>query len=253
MITGSKEYLDGIVKTHQCPEHGHKLVVAWAAEEDSYVIRCGEGSHPELAPLKHGETQQREFIVEGHFPEEVTRQLTSTQQFKTGQLAKVDPLFNLLPSTDLATGERLPIEMVTMLIDYAGRYGLDAYRGHVLLMYGKPYISIDGYLWHANQTKQPYNLESRPLTEVERAAYQIPEGASAWLAKCSTGPDFGVFTGLGVVTKEEMTEVSKKDKTKLRSPVVAAHPWQLAQKRAEWQALRRAFPIGETEKETDEA
>lgn len=229
MITGSKEYLDGIVKTHQCPEHGRKLVVAWHEGEDSYVIRCGEG----------------------HFPDEVTRELTRTQQFKQGQLEPVGEGLSLLPSTDLATGEKLPIHVVTALIDYAGRYGLDARRGHVVVMYGKPYITIDGYLWHANQTKQPYNLESRPLSEVERTVYQVPEGAHAWLAKCSIGPDFGVFTGLGIVTQEEMTETSKKDKTKLRSPVVAAHPWQLAQKRAEWQVLRRAFPIGVSEEEKE--
>lgn len=230
MITGSKEHLDGIAKTHQCPEHGHKLVVAWHAGENAYAIRCGEG----------------------HFPAEVTRELTPTQQFAAGKLQKVDPLFNLLPSADLATGDPLTPIMVQGLIAYASKYGLDAYRGHVVVMYGKPYITIDGYLFHANQTGQPYNLESRPLSETEKAAYQIPEGAHAWLAKCSIGPDFGVFTGLGVVTADEMTEKSKKRPDQLRSPVVAAHPWQLAQKRAEWQALRRAFPIGETEETKEE-
>jgi len=29
--------------------------------------------------------------------------------------------------------------------------------------------------------------------------------------------------------------------------LLSIHPWQLAQKRVEWQALRRAFPIGELE------
>ncbi len=230
MITGTKEYLDGIVKTHQCPEHGHKLVVAWHAEENSYAIRCGEG----------------------HFPAEVTRALTRTQEFKAGQLAPVGLGLDLLPKADLATGELLPPIIVQGLIAYAKKYGLDAYRSHIAIMYGKPYITIDGYLYHANQLGQPYNLESRPLSEVERTAYMVPAGAHAWLAKCAKGTDFGIFTGTGIVTQEEMTETSKRDKTKLRSPVVAAHPWQLAQKRAEWQALRRAFPIGESEEEKEE-
>ncbi|MBA7580553.1 hypothetical protein ES708_22446 [subsurface metagenome] len=61
-----------------------------------------------------------------------------------------------------------------------------------------------------------------------------------------------MVSGLGIVTREEMEAKSPRDETKLRSPVVAAHPWQLAQKRAEWQALRRGFPIGESEYEKEE-
>lgn len=225
MITGKKEYLDEIVRTHMCPEHGKKLVVAWHAGENSYVIRCGEG----------------------HFPEEVTRALSRTEEFKAGQLQKVDPMFNLLPKTDVATGELLPPEMLGYLITYAKKYGLDAYRSHVVIMYGKPYISLDGYLYHANQQKIPYSLISRPLAQTERIDYQIPEGAHAWIATIDMLETRTYFTGLGIVTQEEMTATSMRDKNQLRSPVVAAHPWQLAQKRAEWQALRRAFPIGESE------
>jgi len=59
------------------------------------------------------------------------------------------------------------------------------------------------------------------------------------------------FGGIGIVTQEEMTEPSKRHPDQLRSPVVAKHPWQLAQKRAEWQAMRRAFPIGEPENEKE--
>ncbi len=230
MITGDKEKLDQIAQTHLCPEHGKKLVVAWDAGTKSYAIRCGEG----------------------HFPEEVTRELTRTQEFKAGKLEKVDPMFNLLPKTDMATGELLTPEAIQFLVDYANRYGLDAYRGHVVYMYGKPYIGLDGYLWHAKNSGRPYSLESKPLQREERIQYQIPEGAYAWLSTIRFEGLGNYLTGLGIVTSEEMTLTSKKDKTKLRSPVVAAHPWQLAQKRAEWQALRRAFPIGETEEAKEE-
>ncbi len=225
MITGEKEYLDEIVKTHMCPEHGKKLVVAWHAKENSYVIRCGEG----------------------HFPEEVTRELTRTQQFKAGQLEKVDPLFSLLPRTDLATGELLPPEMLTFLVTYAEKYALDAYRGHVVIMYGKPYISLDGYLYFAYRSHIPYQLRSRPLDNGERTTYQVGDHDYAWTCELVLPLTNQSFIGLGIVTQQEMTATSKKDKAQLRSPVVAAHPWQLAQKRAEWQALRRAFPIGESE------
>ena len=69
----------------------------------------------------------------------------------------------------------------------------------------------------------------------------------AWVAEVIFTDTGASFTGLGIVTYDEMTAKSNKNPDRLRSPVVAAHPWQLAQKRAEWQALRRAFPFGEIE------
>ena len=158
MITGTKEYLDGIVQTHSCPEHGAKLTIAWHAQENTYVIRCGEG----------------------HFPEEVVRQLTSTQEFKQGTRMAVGKGLDLLPRTDMATGEILSPHLIQGLINYARQYGLDPYRGHVMLLYGKPYIGIDGYLYHANQERIPYQLRSRPLEEDERKTYRIGENDHAW-------------------------------------------------------------------------
>lgn len=229
MIKGDKEYLDDIVLTHVCPEHGEKLCVAWHAKENSYVIRCSEG----------------------HFPEEVTRQLTPIQEHKAGKREAHAPIFELLPRKDLATNELLVPEVVKALMSYTYKYGLDPYRGHVVMMYGKPYISIDGYLYHASQTGKPYTLQSRPMTTKEITQYKIGKTDHAWLAKVTFTETGDEFTGLGIVTYEEMTAKSPRDTSKFRSPVVAAHPWQLAQKRAEWQALRRAFPIGESEEKQE--
>lgn len=252
MIKGSKEYLDDVAKNYVCSDHLTPVVVAWYGGEDSYVLRCGEG----------------------HFPEEVTRQLSLTEMYKTGeelpsfiedkiqqrqrrqamtqQKKPVDAQFALVPQTDLATGQLLLPEEVKSLILYAEKYTLDPYRGHVVLMYGKPYITLDGYLYHAKQTRIPYTLQSRPMTTEELTQYKIGETDHAWLAKVILTETGDEFSGVGIVTYEEMTAKSPRDETKLRSPVVAAHPWQLAQKRAEWQALRRAFPIGETKEVKDE-
>ncbi|GAI03522.1 unnamed protein product, partial [marine sediment metagenome] len=155
--------------------------------------------------------------------------------------------FALVPQTDLGTGELLVPEVIKALVRYADKYHLDPERGHVVLMYSKPYITIDGYLYHARQAGIPYSLSSYPLDEGQRKDYQIGEGDYAWLAQVMFGEKEETFTGLGIVTKDEMTATSKGKPEQLRSPVVAAHPQLLAQKRAEWQALRRAFPIGETE------
>jgi len=157
-----------------------------------------------------------------------------------------------LPRADLATGEMLAPEMVHALTVYAKKYGLDPYRGHVLIMYGKPYIGIDGYLYHANKLKVDYHLNSRPLTDDERLTYQVDEGDHAWVCELIIGDNIRSYIGQGIVTKAEIEAKSTRYPEQLRSPVVAAHPWQLAQKRAEWQTLRRGFPIGESEEEQKE-
>jgi len=229
MITGTKELLDQYVVSHRCPDHEDSLVVAWHAGENSYVVRCGHG----------------------HFPEEIVPTATKTQLYKRDQLPKADPLFNLLPKKDLATNELLTPEAIGFLVNYAERYGLDAYRGHVVYMYGQPYIGLDGYLYHANKEKIPYQLRSHPLDEIDRKTYLINENDHAWICEVVLPMGDQSFTGMGVVTREEMVAMSTKNPNKLRSPVVAAHPWQLAQKRAEWQALRRAFPIGESDKQEE--
>jgi hypothetical protein len=155
-------------------------------------------------------------------------------------------------AVDLGTGELLVPEVVRSLIAYAYKYDLDPVREHVVLMYGKPYVTLDGYLYHANRVNIPYTLQAWPMEEDKRKTYMVPDGAHAWLAEVIKGPSRSSFFGVGLVTQEEMTAKSSRDQTKLRSPVVAAHPWQLAQKRAEWQALRRAFPIGAEEPDQEE-
>ena len=122
----------------------------------------------------------------------------------------------------------------------------------MVLMYGKPYITIDGYLYHANRTNKPMDLRSRPLTPGEREGCQLNEGDHGWKAELSILPTRGFFVGVGIVTKEELEEEAKGKPGVKRFPVVASKPWQMAQKRAEWQALRRAFPIGEPENKEEE-
>ena len=230
MITGTKEYLEGICQTHLCPEHGRKLVVAWHAQEDSFVLRCGEG----------------------HYPEEVTREMTPTQEYKVGQRQTHGTALDFLYKDDLGNGKALTESQVSLLIRYAQHYGLDAFRGHVMMMYGAPYIGIDGYLYHAYKTKRPFSLISKPISTEEKPAYQLKEGDHGWIAELVFTDTGTRLSGIGIVTLEEMTARSDKKLDQLRAPVVAAHPWQLAQKRAEWQALRRAFPIGEVKQNREE-
>jgi len=251
MIKGDYDRLNDLAKYNVCTEHHSPVVVTWYSQDKCWTLRCDED----------------------HYPDTLTRQLSLTQEYKAGeelpsplkenveksmrrrqmqQGKQVAPrVFEGVPNKDLATGELLLPEQVKALMDYTYKYHLDPFRGHLVLMYGKPYVTIDGYLYHAKNTGIPYTLMSHPMTEDEKKAHMISLEDHAWLSIITfTGTD-QAFSGIGIVTQGEMTAKSPRDTTKLRSPVVAAHPWQLAQKRAEWQALRRAFPIGESEEKEE--
>ncbi len=269
MIKGEYDYLKALAEINECAEHGKPLTVATHPSEALWVLRCGEGTHEAIIKDHPGASYLQSETARGHYPDAIRHIPSLTEEFKQGTLAPGPIADNIkkrsrkqamstnkqlqtqvlgdLPKADLATGEMLAPDQVHALMTYAQKYGLDPYRGHVLIMYGKPYIGIDGYLYHANKTNTPYNLSSRPLDEEERTSYQIKEGDHAWLSYVTLFDPERSFQGIGIVTQDEIKAKSTKHPERLRSPVVAAHPWQLAQKRAEWQALRRAFPIGETE------
>lgn len=253
MIKGEKEYLDQIIGTHVCPEHQDKaLTVAWHPVE-GWAIRCGAGHYPiEVSRLPSlAELNRTGALPAGPVKDNIDRKEGRKLTQQPGKQPQVE--FALIPKADLATGELLSFQLIEALVRYAAKYDLDPSRGHVVVMYGQPYIGLDGYLYHAMRSKRPYSLRSRPLTPEEKSIFKIEEDAHAWTAEVLFADDNTSFSGLGIVTANELTAKSTKNPEKFRYPVVAEHPWQMAQKRAEWQALRRGFPIGDTPEEISHA
>jgi hypothetical protein len=252
MITGSKEKLDKIAANYQCSEHKQGLAVAWHTEQNTYVIRCASGEYPERVtriPSLTEQYKQGEPLPE---PLESNVKKAMVRREKSNAMSIDEALIDKYLGRDFVTGELIDKLMITALIDYTKRYGLDVQRGHVVVMYGKPYITLDGYLYHANRSGLKYKLESRPMKPSEYDDYKLSHDMHAWIATVKMIDGGGEFSGLGIVANTELTATSKKDSTKFAYPVVAAHPWQLAQKRAEWQALRRAFPMGEVNNDSND-
>ncbi len=246
MIKGESDYLTKLAAYNLCADHKSLLVVAWHAGDNAYVLRCGEDHYPDTLVRKSTLTEEYKRSPDVREPAAANLKRRAEAQ-ATGIVYKGEnDDWWLVPTTDLGSGETLSAITVHRLIKFALKYHLDPMRGHVVLMYGKPYITIDGYLYYANFQKISYTLTTRPLTDPERKTYLIPDGAHAWVSEIIDKSGEQSVIGLGVVTQEEMTELAKGKKDQLKSPVVAKHPWNMAQKRAEWQALRRAFPIGRT-------
>ncbi len=245
MIIGKQDELCQMVKTHGCPEHPNAmLTVAWHPPE-GYVIRCGENHYPEEIKAIPTLTELRK---EGQdLGQPINDRIDRNLAKRGGQSpeAATLPALTGIPPADLATGESVTIEVRRALAAWAASVGLRPELGHVALMYGKPYVEASGYLYHARQSRLSYDMEVRPLSVEERPTYQIPEGAHAWLCNITIKPDGTHVMGLGIVTLDEINAMSPKHPDKHRSPVVAAHPWHMAKKRAEHQALERAFPLGE--------
>jgi len=222
MITGTSDYLTPISETHVCADHGTPLTVAWLAKENTYALRCGKD----------------------HYPAEVTRIQTLTEEYKAGDPEVLGRLSPLVPRTDASTGEMLSPVAMGLLFAYAERYDLDPYRGHVVMMYGRPYPSLEGLEYRARNLRIPYSKTGRPLDDVALRSLGYQEGDIGWIS-CVTRIDTGeVSEGLGFITKAEREEPSKWDSSKRRSPVVAEKWGNMVVKRAEWQAMTRAFPLG---------
>ena len=252
MIKGEYDYLKDLASRNVCSEHGTPLLVATHPTDACYVLRCGEDHYPDV--IRRIPSLTEEFaqgtLPDGPIADNIKKR--SRKKAMTSQEPNKHTILGDIPTTDLATGDLLNQDMIRSLISYARKYDLDPYRGHVVIFYGKPYIGLDGYIYHANRSAKDYRIRSRPLTTEERLTYQIKDGDHAWTSEVVMQPFEEGFTGLGIVTQEELTETSRNKPGQLRYPVAAKHPHLLAQKRAEWQALRRAFPIGEPEKSPQE-
>lgn len=269
MITGDYDRLQGIAKYNICAEHHTPLEVAWHSGEKCWVIRCGEGTHKKTAHIGEEGVEVPDVLCPGHYPDAVTRELSLTELHRAGEELpsfiedkvklrqrrramaqnKGEPKteFALVPQTDLGTGALLTLEAIKALVRYADKYHLDPERGHVVLMYGKPYIGLDGYLYKAKQSKRAYSLSGRPLIteELKQRGYKENDlGHISRVKFLDTGQE---FEGEGFITAEEIEALVKGKEYQKRYPIVAKKPGLMVTKRADWQALRRAFPIGETE------
>ncbi len=226
-----------------CGSCGGMLVVIRAAAGGEWTAACGrDRSHTgyrSAAAQRAAEDKQPPPSADLH-------QLEGQELQARVARAEAEGIPRLIPRqvrADLATGEVINREQARQLMEYAFQYGLDPFRGHVCLMHGEPYISHEGYCYYAAQQHEQYSLVSAPMAAAERDLYQAPEGSYAWLARCKRPNLAEPVLGQGYVTREEIEERSAKNPSQYRSPVVHNHPQQQAQKRAEWQALKRAFPL----------
>lgn len=229
-------------KTHVCSMCGGELVTVWDAEGDCYRLCCGvdhthNGFQQRLSPQKALQRGQADNVMG-----------PGVQKDLEERAKRSETALSWLPRTDIATGQALGVAKIGELVLWAEQIGLTAHLGHVCLYFGEPYVTIDGYYYLLDKRKQGMTIGVRPMTKEERKAYKIWDEDYAWICKAWAGGEELAAIGVGIVTKEEIEKPSKRNPEEFRAPVVHDHPQRMAEKRAEWQLLRKLIPLEILEK-----
>lgn len=228
-----------MLNTHQCSQCEAPLTLIWDAVASDYRLVCGtdrshEGYQTIVSPSKElARGKADKFLGKG------------AQVELEEAIAKAAHTLSLLPEKDIATGELIARDKFMEVVRWGESLSLKPYLGHVCLYHGKPYVTIDGYYYLLNKKDTPIRIGTSPMSPSERKLYQVPDGAHAWLAEGWLGDTKLPTTGLGIVTQEEIEGKSERSPEKYRAPVVHDHPQRMAEKRAEWQLLRKLVPLEE--------
>ena len=212
-----------IDKGYLCVECQNLLTLAWGGSLgiDGYILRCGQDvNHRGIT--RHDKKYEQK-IKEG-FSMESKSLMTLDEK---GMLQRIEMA-------------RFPQELTLpekkVLAQIAMTYGFDPLMGEVTIYQGKPFVSIDGRYRKAQETGKLDGVESRPATKQERDDWQIPDGDYFFRADAYVIGASHSFVGWGRVYKTE-TIGGKGFKP------VEKNPQRMAEKRAEAQALRKAFHI----------
>ena len=200
MIKGDYEWLKDLASRNVCAEHKQQLEVAWDGDKNTHYLRCGVCGPTKAITRFMSYTE--EYKVGEPVPEPVLANIKKGEKRRMEQHKAQSGMatLSLAPAVDLGTGELLKPDIVKALDEYATKYNLDPARGHVVLMYGKPYVTLDGYLFHARRSDIRYKLESRPMTTDELKSYKVGKTDHGWIAYVLFIDDGSQFNGTGIVT-----------------------------------------------------
>jgi len=222
--TMSHEYMQQAVnKGYLCAKCQSLLTVAWGGSfgVDGYILRCGEDiDHNGITGHdKKFEQKRREYL-----------------SMNSNALMTMDEA-RMIQRVEMARfPQDLTVPEKKLLAQVAITYGFDPLMGEVTIYQGRPFVSIDGRYRKAQETENLDGVETRPATKQEREDWQIPDGDYFFRADVYVKGSNRPFTAWGRVFKAE-TVGGKGFKP------IEKNPQRMAEKRAEAQALRKAFHI----------
>jgi hypothetical protein len=204
---------------HLCGECGGRLTVAFVNGQD--VLRCGNS-------LEHKTITRHDYRDEKRIGE-YRMDSTALTKMTPGMMEARVAIGKF--SSDLAPIERKHLAMLAI------NYGFDPAMGEMTIYQGRPYISIDGRYRKAQETGKLAGVNTVPATPEEYKAWKIPEEDYFFKAVVKKRENGNVdeYTGWGRVRASETHGKGFRP--------VESNPQRMAEKRAESQALRKAFHI----------
>ena len=203
------------------------LVVAWDGAANTSVLRCG----PNKAHTGTKSAWEHPAQIE-RGQREMTYALANLPTDETGMLARIERA--KFPQA-LTSEEKKTLALAAL------SYGLDPLMGELTIYQGRPYVSIDGRYRKAQETGRLAGVETRPATKAERVAWDIPDGDFFMRTEVWVKDVERPFVAWGRVRKKETEAL--KDPAKAGFRPLETNPQRMAEKRAEGQALRKAFSI----------
>ena len=155
-------------------------------------------------------------------------------------------LMVLIPREDSADGKALSPAARQSIIDYARMLDLNPYLGHIDIYQGRLRVTIYGRYYDAKRHPDFRYVRSRPLTANERGDQKIEEGVLAWMAEVIAQNGDVISQGFGYASLDDEVQLMKG------VPEKWGTPQRRAEKRAEEDALAKAFPIGSPPVEEEE-
>ncbi len=202
---------------------GGRLTLAWGGTwgMNDWVIRCsGDVDHDKFT--SHNQKYEKELRrVYG---------MKSTELMAMGKQEMLIRVGIAKFPKDLTVPEK------ELLAQAAITYGLDPIMGEITIYQGRPYISVDGRFRKAQEDPNFDGIESRPANKQERIDYQMPDGDYFFRGDVYVKNISRPFTGWGRV---RLAEINAKGDFR----PIDTNPQRMAEKRAEIQALRKAFHI----------
>jgi hypothetical protein len=222
----SYEDMKKAVQAFKCAQCSSDLVIAWSPPENSYQLRCRV--HPEhegVVPWgRDPGLDQLLHLVRG---KELQMESTALQKMdEKGMMARIEKA---------KWPKELTVQDKQLVAKVSIEYGLDPLFGELMVYQGRPYVTIDARRRKAQETGNLDGISARPATREERTARGVPDKDFLFVAQVWVKEAAHPFEGWGRVKESE----TKGDP---HLPIVK-DPGAQAEKRAEAQALRRAFHL----------
>jgi hypothetical protein len=214
--------MEALAKDHSCA-CGGSLSVAWGGSLgiNGYILRCSE--NPEHNTVTRHDKKYEQMKKE-YFSMESKSLMTM-------------PESKMIERVNMAKfPQDLTIPEKKLLARAAITYGFDPLMGEISIYQGRPFVSIDGRYRKAQETGLLDGVETRPANKQEKTDWEIPDGDYFFRSEVYVKGASRPFVGWGRVRASE-TVGGKGFKP------VETNPQRMAEKRAEAQALRKAFHI----------